>query len=127
MEGHKEAAHWWKGQARHREVQDTGHNLCCLLPQEICHTKEGCTKTGKLLDDKDFEVVGLGKYCEGDIRMRERVPTHIFRAWFEEWEKHQFSSRGDDLFAEAIVAKYASLQFLMRIWGRRLRLWIQEL
>ena len=48
-----------------------------------------------MYEDKDFaQFHGKGLWEE-----RKRIPTHLFRAWYKDWESMKMKSTGDDWFA----------------------------
>jgi hypothetical protein len=81
-----------------------------------CHEKGAshhalAQRAGVLWDDADFETCKFGEYCEGDIVPLPKKPLRILCAWNERWERTQFKSSGDDVFAAAFSQKYGGLMF----------------
>ena len=69
-------------------------------------------KAGELWNDDDFTWCKIDHYCTGSIVKRVREPIRIFRAYKEEWEKVQFDSKGDDIHAAKLSAKYGGLKYI---------------
>jgi len=69
-------------------------------------------KVGELWNDKDFTWCKIDHYCTVSIVNRVREPIRIFRAYKEDWEKAQFDSKGDDVHAAKISAKYGGLKYV---------------
>ena len=42
-------------------------------------------------------------------------PKRVFHAYLEDWEDVQFNSKGDDVHAAKVLAKYEGWDFMMKI------------
>ena len=69
-------------------------------------------KAGVLWTDEDFEFCKIDHYCAGSI-IEDLVeePTRTFHAYLEDWEDVQFNSKGDEVHAARISAKYGGIKY----------------
>ena len=64
-------------------------------------------------NEKDFDDMGLGKYGAGNVGPQSSRSTqvHVFRAWFEDWEKDSVDKE-DPTNKAKFLEKYGNLRWL---------------
>jgi hypothetical protein len=69
-------------------------------------------RAGKVWTDDDFVFLKLDNYCTGSITESIVKPVRVVRLYKEAWECVQFDSKGDDIHAARLSAKYGGLKYI---------------
>jgi hypothetical protein len=69
-------------------------------------------KAGKVWSNEDFVFLKLDSYCTGSITESIIKPVRVVRLYKEAWECNQFDSKGDDIHAARLSAKYGGLKYI---------------
>ena len=87
--------------------------ICAAFARQKNETQQKQAQcAGVLWTDEDFEYCKLDEYCHGNILEDLTIePTRVFHAYLEDWEDCQFGSKGDDVHAARVSAKYEGLGF----------------
>jgi hypothetical protein len=88
--------------------------ISAAYSHQACESRrKDAQRAGVLWSDEDYEYCKLDRYCSGSII--EKLVTkevRVFHAYLEDWEDVLFNSKGDDIHAARISAKYGGLKFL---------------
>jgi hypothetical protein len=70
-------------------------------------------RAGVLWTEEDFKFCKINSYCSAPIvaHLKSRQ-LRVFYAYKEDWEEVQFSSKGDDIHAARVSAKYGGLKYV---------------
>ena len=87
--------------------------ICAAFARQKNETqRKQAQRAGVLWCDEDFEYCKLDEYCQGNITEEVSIePKRVFHAYLEDWEDVQFNSKGDDVHAAKVSAKYEGLGF----------------
>jgi hypothetical protein len=87
--------------------------ICAAFERQKNETqRKQAQRAGVLWSDEDFQYCKLDEYCQGDITEDIVIePKRVFHAYLEEWEDMQFNSKGNDVHAARVSAKYEGLGF----------------
>jgi hypothetical protein len=70
-------------------------------------------KAGVIWTDDDFKYCKLDSYCsESIIEKLKENEVRVFHAYMEDWEKMQFNSKGDEVYAARVSAKYGGIKYI---------------
>ena len=87
--------------------------ICAAFARQKNETqRKHAQRAGVLWSDEDFEYCKLDEFCQGNITDEITIETkRVFHAYLEDWEDVQFNSKGDDVHAARVSAKYEGLGF----------------
>ena len=87
--------------------------ICAAFARQKNETQcKQAQRASVLWCDEDFEYCKLDEYCQGNITEEVSIePKRVFHAYLEDWEDVQFNSKGDDVHAAKVSAKYEGLGF----------------
>jgi hypothetical protein len=90
--------------------------ISAAYSHQACESRrKDAQRAGVLWSDEDYEYCKLDCYCSGSII--EKLVTkevRVFHAYLEDWEDVLFNSKGDDIHAAQISAKYGVSSSWMR-------------
>jgi hypothetical protein len=70
-------------------------------------------KAGVIWTNDDFKYCKLDSYCpENIIEKLKENEVRVFHAYMEDWEKIQFNSKGEEVYAVRVSAKYGGIKYI---------------